>query len=83
MTVMTLDQITILEPILEQIPVTIAQPEIFALSPEEIDRILAEAVVRPGRLADPCLLEGVSPGFSDEPVTEYQDSIDAAGYPYW
>ena len=83
MTVITLDQITILEPILEQIPVPIAQPEIFTLSPEEIDRILAEVAVRPKRPADPCLLNGVSVGFSDEPVTEYQDSMDAAGYPYW
>jgi len=83
MTVMTLEKITILEPILEQIPVPIAQPEIFTLSPEEIDRILAEAAVRPKRPADPCLLKGVSAGFSDEPVTEYQDSMDAAGYPYW
>jgi len=79
MTVMTLEKITILE----QIPVPIAQPEIFTLSPEEIDRILAEATVKPKRPADPCLLEGVSAGFSDEPITEYQDSLDAAGYPYW
>ena len=83
MTVITLDQITILEPILEQIPVPIAQPELFTLSPEEIDRILAEVSVRPKRPADPCLLKGVSAGFSDEPITEYQDSMDAAGYPYW
>ena len=75
MTVMTLEKVTILEPIEE--------PEIFTLSPEEIDRILAEASVRSKRPADPCLLEGVSTGFSDEPVTEYQDSMDAAGYPYW
>ena len=79
MTVMTLDQITKLEPI----PVPIAQPEIFTFSPEEIDRILAEVSVRPKRPADPCLLEGVSVGFSDKPITEYQDSMDAAGYPYW
>lgn len=83
MTIMTFDQITLLEPILEQIPVPIAQPEILTLPPEEIDRILAEVSVRPKRPADPCLLEGVSAGFSDEPVTEYQDSMDAAGYPYW
>jgi len=82
MTVITLDQTTILE-IFEPISVPIAQPEIFTLPPEEIDRILTEASVRPKRSADPCLLEGVSAGFSDEPVTEYQDSMDAAGYPYW
>ena len=80
MTVMTLEKITILEPILEPI----AQPEIFTLPPEEIDRILAEVVTRrPKKPADPCLIEGVSEGFSDEPITEYQDSLDASGYPYW
>lgn len=83
MTVITLDQTTILEPIFEPISVPIAQPEIFTLPPEEIDRILAAKAVKPKRPADPCLLEGVSAGFSDEPVTEYQDSMDAAGYPYW
>jgi len=83
MTVMTLDQITTLEPILDQIPVPIAQPEIFTLPSEEIDRNLAEVVPSSKRSADPCLLEGVSAGFTDEPVTKYQDSMDAAGYPYW
>ena len=79
MTVITLEKLTILEPI----PVPIAQPEIFTLPPEEIDRILAAIAARPKKPADPCLLEGVSIGFSDEPITEYQDSMDAAGYPYW
>ncbi len=79
MTVMTLEKIIILEPI----PEPIAQPEIFTLPPEEIDRILAATVARPKKPADPCLLEGVSVGFSDEPITEYKDSLDAAGYPCW
>jgi len=79
MTVMTLEKITILEPILE--PIT--QPEIFTLPPEEITRILAEETTRPKKPAGHCLIEGVSVGFSDEPITEYQDSLDASGYPYW
>ncbi len=79
MTVMTLEKVTILEPILEPI----VQPEIFTLSPSEIDRILAEVAARPKAPADPCLIEGVSEGFSVEPITAYQDSLDASGYPYW
>ncbi len=75
MTVMTLEKITILEPI--------TQPEIITLPPEEIDRVLAEVAARPKAPADPCLIEGVSAGFSDEPITAYQDSLDASGYPYW
>ena len=75
MTVMTLEKITIFEPI--------AEPEIFTLPPGEIDRILAVEAARPKRPADPCLLECVSEGYSEEPITEYQDSMDAAGYPYW
>jgi len=78
MTVATIERVTILEPI-----EPIAQPEIFTLTPEEIDRILAVEATRPKMPADPCLIEGVSEGFSDEPITEYQDSMDAAGYPYW
>jgi hypothetical protein len=75
MTVATTERVTILEPITE--------PEIFTLPPEEIDRILSEEAPRHKIAADPCLLESVSEGFSDEPITEYQDSMDAAGYPYW
>ena len=75
MTAITLEEITILEPI--------TQPEIITLPPEEIDRVLAEVAARPKSPADPCLLEGVSEGFSDEPITAYQDSLDASGYPYW
>ena len=75
MTVMSLEKVTILEPIEE--------PELFTLPPEEIDRILAEVVDRSKRPADPCLFEDSSEGFSDEPITEHQDSMDAAGYPYW
>ena len=79
MIVMTLERITTLEPILEPI----AQPEIFTLPPSEIDRILAEVAARPKAPADPCLIEGVSEGFTVEPTTAYQDSLDASGYPYW
>lgn len=79
MTVAMLEKITIFEPILEPI----AEPEIFTLPPKEIDRILAEVAVRPKKPTDPCLAEGVSEGFNDEPITEFQDSLDASGYPYW
>ena len=75
MTVAMLEKITIFEPI--------TQPETFTLPPEEIDRILEEDAARPKAPADPCLLECVSEGFSDEPITEFQDSLDASGYPYW
>jgi len=75
MTVATIERVTIFEPITE--------PEIFTLPPEEIDRILSEEAPRPQKAADPCLLGCVSKGFSEEPITEYQDSMDAAGYPYW
>jgi hypothetical protein len=75
MTVAMLEKITIFEPI--------THPEIFTLSSEEIDRILAEDAVRPKRPVDPCLLECVSEGFSDEPITEYQDSWDSSGLYYW
>lgn len=75
MTVITLEPVTILEAAL--------QPEIFTLSGIEITLVLAQEAAWPKAPADPCLLEGVSEGFSDEPITEYQDSMDAAGYPYW
>ncbi|RLD90603.1 MAG: hypothetical protein DRJ13_17970 [Bacteroidetes bacterium] len=75
MTVATIERVTILEPVI--------QPEILTLSPLEIDLVLADEAAKPKRPADPCLLECVSEGFSDEPITEYQDSMDAAGYPYW
>ena len=75
MTIATIERVTILEPII--------QPEILILPPGEIDRILAEEAPRPKKSADPCLLECVSEGFSEEPITEYQDSMDAAGYPHW
>jgi hypothetical protein len=78
MTVATIERITILEPI-----EMTTQPEILTLPPTEIDRILSEEASRPKKPADPCLLECVSEGFSEEPITEYQDSMDAAGYPYW
>jgi len=75
MTVATVERVTIYEPIVE--------PEIFTLPHSEIDRILAEIAVRPKMPADPCLIEGASEEFSDEPITAYQDSLDASGYPYW
>lgn len=74
MTVAMFEKITIFEPII--------QPEIFNLSLEEIGRILVEVAARPNNPSDPCLIEGVSEGFSDEPITEYQDSCDSALY-YW
>ena len=75
MTVMTLEPVTILE--------VAPEPEIFTLSGMEIVLVLAQEATRPKAPANPCIIEGVSEGFSDEPITEYQDSMDAAGYPYW
>ncbi len=75
MTVMTLEPVTTLEVIPEQ--------EIFTLSGMEIEQILAREKAFTKVPADPCIIDGVSEGFSDEPITEYQDSMDAAGYPYW
>ena len=75
MTVATIERVTIFEPITE--------PEIFTLPPEEIDRILSEEKTRPKLPPDPCLLEDSSEIYDDEPITEYQDSMEAAGYPYW
>ena len=75
MTVLTLEPVTILE--------VKPEPEIFTLSGMEIALVLAREAARPKAPADPCIIEGVSEGFSDEPITEYQDSMDAAGYPCW
>ncbi len=75
MTVMTLEPVTILE--------VAPEPEIFTLSGMEIALVLAQNAARPKRPADPCIIEGSSEGFSDEPITAYQDSLDASGYPYW
>ena len=71
----TTEKITIVEPV--------EQPEILSLPPEEIKQILAEDIPRPQLPPDPCLFEDSSENYEDEPVTEYQDSMDAAGYPYW
>jgi hypothetical protein len=70
-----IEKITILEPV--------EQPEILSLPPEEIEQILAKDIAKPKRPPDPCLLEDSSEDYDEEPVTEYQDSMDAAGYPYW
>jgi hypothetical protein len=75
MTVMPLEEITILE--------QTSQPEILTLSLLEINLILEQDAARPKTPVDPCLLECVSEGFSDEPITEYQDSCDSAGLYYW
>ena len=75
MTVLTLEPVTILE--------VKPEPEIFTLSGMEIALVLAREAAKPKAPADPCLLEDSSEGYSDEPITEYQDSMDAAGYPYW
>jgi len=55
-----------------------SEPEILSLPKEEIDRILAEERARPKLPPDPS-----SEDYDEELVTEYQDSMDAAGYPYW
>lgn len=75
MTVATIERVTIFEPITEL--------EIFTLPPEEIDQILAEEKTRPELPPDPCLLEDISENNNEEPITECQDSMEAAGYPYW
>jgi hypothetical protein len=67
------------EPVEEAAP----EPEIFSLPDDDIDRVLAELRSRPKAPPDPCLLEDSSEDDDDEPVSEYQDSMDAAGYPYW
>lgn len=61
-------------------------PEILSLPPEEIEHNLAQD--RTSRKAsrkpkDPCLLEYTPEELEREPITEYQDSLEAAGYPYW
>lgn len=60
-----------------------SEPEILSLPLDEIDQILEELRSRPKVLPDPCLLECSSEEDDEEPVTEFQDSMDAAGYPYW
>ena len=75
MTAITREPVTILE--------ATPEPEIFSLSEMEIEQILAQEAALPKAPADPCIIEGISEGFSDETITEYQDSMDAAGYPYW
>jgi len=60
-----------------------SEPEILSLPKEEIDRILAEERARPKLPPDPCLFEDSSEDYDEEPITEYQDSMEAAGYPYW
>ena len=58
--------------------------EILSLPKEEIDRILVEKQqTKPKLPPDPCLFEDFSEDYDKEPITEYQDSMDAAGYPYW
>jgi hypothetical protein len=57
--------------------------EILSLPKEEIDRILAEEQARPKLPPDPCLFEDSSEDLDEEPISEYQDSMEAAGYPYW
>lgn len=61
-------------------------PEILSLPPEEVEKILAQD--RSSKKAsrkpkDPCLLEYTPEDLEREPITEYQDSMEAAGYPYW
>lgn len=58
--------------------------EILSLPNEKMDRILAEEQQsRPKLPPDPCLLENSSEDDDQAPITEYQDSMEAAGYPYW
>jgi hypothetical protein len=64
----------------------VSAPEILSLPPEEIEHILAQdrtsrKVSRKPK--DPCLLEYTPEDLEREPITEYQDSLEAAGYPYW
>jgi hypothetical protein len=61
-------------------------PETLSLPPEDVeqkltqDRTSKKASRRP---KDPCLFEYTAEDFEREPITEYQDSLEAAGYPYW
>ena len=61
--------------------------ELLSLPKEEIERILAEEEEerqsRPKLPPDPCLLEDSSEDNDEEPVCQYQDSMEAAAYPYW
>jgi len=59
------------------------EPEIFSLPQDEIDRILEEEQARLKLPPDPCLFDYSSEGYDEEPITEYQDSMEAAGYPYF
>lgn len=61
-------------------------PEILSLPPEEVEKILAQD--RSSKKAsrkpkDPCLFEYTAEDFEREPITEHQDSMEAAGYPHW
>jgi hypothetical protein len=61
-------------------------PEILSLPPEEVEKIPAQdrASMKASRKPkDPCLFEYTAEDFEREPITEYQDSLEAAGYPYW
>jgi len=75
MTVVTIEKVTSLEPI--------TQPDLFTLPLDQIDRILAEEQTWPKLPPDPCLLVDSSEEYEEVPVSEYQDSMEAAGYPYW
>lgn len=61
-------------------------PEILSLPPEEIEQILAQdrtSTKASRKTKDPCLFEYTPEDPEREPVTEYQDSMEAAGYPFW
>ena len=78
-------EVEVVEEEVEEQEETTKEPyrEILSLPKEEIDRVLAEEQkTRPKLPPDPCLLED-SLEEDEEPITEYQDSVEAAGYPYW
>ena len=61
-------------------------PEILSLPPEEIEQILVQdrsSMKASRKPKDPCLLEYTEEDLEREPITAYQDSMEAAGYPYW
>lgn len=61
-------------------------PEILSLPPEEVEKILPQdrsSLKTSRKPKDPCLLEYTPEDLEREPITEYQDSMEAAGYPYW
>jgi len=61
-------------------------PEILSLPPEEVEKILPQdrsSLKASRKPKDPCLLEYTPEDLEREPITEYQDSMEAAGYPYW